>query len=168
MFTQHLVSIVALPVTVTLILPIMIVSGFHNELFWGLESPTTAVLLAIGLLFICAGLILLFVTISFFISMGDGTIAPWTPLNKLITTGVYAYVRNPMLTGVFLILIGESALIGSLPLTFYTLVFILINLFYIPLVEEPNLVERFGIKYLIYKKNVSRWIPHQPRKQRAS
>ena len=33
------------------------------------------------------------------------------------------------------------------------------NLIYIPLIEEKKLTERFGNEYLIYKKNVPRWIP---------
>jgi protein-S-isoprenylcysteine O-methyltransferase Ste14 len=163
---KQLVSVVTLPVTVTLIVPIMIVTGFHYVPFWGLES-IAALPLITGSLFVSSGLILLLATISFFISKGDGTIAPWAPTNKLITTGVYAHVRNPMITGVFFVLIGESTLIGSLSLTIYTLVFILVNLFYIPLIEEPKLVERFGKKYLIYKKKVSRWIPHHYRNTKS-
>jgi protein-S-isoprenylcysteine O-methyltransferase Ste14 len=61
--------------------------------------------------------------------------------------------------GVFLILIGESILVGSLPLTLWTLLFIASNLVYVPLVEEQKLQERFGIEYTVYKKNVPRWIP---------
>ena len=30
---------------------------------------------------------------------------------------------------------------------------------YIPLVEEPGLLKRFGEEYLTYKRNVPRWIP---------
>jgi protein-S-isoprenylcysteine O-methyltransferase Ste14 len=48
------------------------------------------------------GFILLYSTISLFIKKGDGTISPWNPAKKLIVTGVYAHVRNPMLIGVFL------------------------------------------------------------------
>jgi protein-S-isoprenylcysteine O-methyltransferase Ste14 len=61
--------------------------------------------------------------------------------------------------GVFAILTGESITIGSAAVTIWTLLFILGNLLYIPLVEENKLAERFGKVYLIYKKNVPRWIP---------
>jgi protein-S-isoprenylcysteine O-methyltransferase Ste14 len=160
MLKKHLVTIFELPVIVILIIPIILVSGFHYVPFWGLLAVTAAVLLFTGMLFVGSGLILLFSTISLFTSMGEGTIAPWAPTNKLVYTGVYAYVRNPMLTGVFFVLIGESISIGSIPLTIYTTAFILANLIYIPLVEEPKLEKKFGKEYLTYKKKIPRWIPH--------
>jgi protein-S-isoprenylcysteine O-methyltransferase Ste14 len=61
--------------------------------------------------------------------------------------------------GVFLILTGESIIVGSVALIIWTVLFILGNLLYVPLVEEPKLAERFGEGYLIYKKNVPMWIP---------
>jgi protein-S-isoprenylcysteine O-methyltransferase Ste14 len=64
-----------------------------------------------------------------------------------------------MLTGVFLILAGESIVGGSIALLAWTLFFVLGNLLYIPFVEEKSLEERFGEAYLIYKQNVPRWIP---------
>jgi len=35
----------------------------------------------------------------------------------------------------------------------------LINAAYIPLLEEPMLVNRFGDDYVTYERNVPRWIP---------
>jgi protein-S-isoprenylcysteine O-methyltransferase Ste14 len=164
MLKKHLMTILELPVTVIFIVPIMLVSGFHYVPFWGLVSVTAAVLLFTGMLFVGSGLILLLSTISLFISRGEGTIAPWVPTNKLVTTGVYAYVRNHMITGVFFFLIGETILIGSFPLTIYATAFILANLLYIPLVEERKLEKRFGKEYLTYKNKTPRWIPHHFRK----
>ena len=60
---------------------------------------------------------------------------------------IYAHVCNPMHIGVFLILIGESIFIGSIALTFWTLLFIVGNLLYLPLTEERKLAERFGGEY---------------------
>ena len=66
-----------------------------------------------------------------------------------------------MLIGVFLVLIGECIVFGSLALVFYVLVFISANLLYVPLIEEPRLVRRFGDEYLEYKKEVPRWLPKE-------
>jgi protein-S-isoprenylcysteine O-methyltransferase Ste14 len=159
MFLEHLVSIVALPVTVIIILPILLLSLFPYVLFCGVSYHAAMFLLAAGIVLIGIGFILLYSTISAFIKKGGGTIAPWHPTKNFIVTGFYSHVRNPMLIGVFLILTGESIIVGSIPLIMWTLLFIIGNLLYVPLVEEQQLAERFGDKYLIYKKNVPMWIP---------
>ena len=64
-----------------------------------------------------------------------------------------------MISGVFFILLGEAALAASLPLLGWLIIFVVANLVYIPLAEEPGLVERFGDDYLAYRRNVPRWIP---------
>jgi hypothetical protein len=64
-----------------------------------------------------------------------------------------------MLEGVFLVFTGESVMVGSIALAVWTLVFVVGNLLYIPLVEEPQLAERFGDTYVVYKHNVPRWVP---------
>jgi protein-S-isoprenylcysteine O-methyltransferase Ste14 len=64
-----------------------------------------------------------------------------------------------MITGVFCILAGESAIFGSWRLLVWFFIFVLVNLIYMPLSEEPGLEKRFGEEYLLYKKHVPRWIP---------
>ena len=64
-----------------------------------------------------------------------------------------------MISGVLFVLLGESVLTASLPLFRWFLVSGIINAIYIPLLEEPGLVKRFGDEYLTYKRNVPRWIP---------
>lgn len=160
MLLRHVISILALPVAVTLILPIALVSSLPYTPSWGVPYPAAAMLLVVaGVILMSLGFILLYSTISLFIKRGNGTIAPWDPTKNLIVTGIYAHVRNPMHIGVFLILTGESITVGSTALAIWTLLFILSNLLYVPLVEEQKLAERFGDQYLMYKKNVPMWIP---------
>jgi len=64
-----------------------------------------------------------------------------------------------MISGVFLVLLGEAVLAVSLPLLGWSAVFVFVNAVYIPLFEEPGLVMRFGNDYLTYQQNVPRWIP---------
>jgi protein-S-isoprenylcysteine O-methyltransferase Ste14 len=64
-----------------------------------------------------------------------------------------------MITGVFCILLGEAVFFGSLPLLGWFAVFVVVNMIYIPALEEPGLAKRFGDDYLLYKRNVPRWIP---------
>lgn len=68
-------------------------------------------------------------------------------------------VHNPMILGVFRVLLGEAALLGSQPLLIGFAVFVTLNLIYILLIEEPVLIQRFGEECLLYRQNVPRWIP---------
>ena len=87
-------------------------------------------------------------TIRLFVAVGEGTIAPWDPPQRLVVRGVYRHVRNPMITGLCLVLLGEALLAASLPLLGLFAFGVIINVIYIPLSEEPGLARRFGDDYL--------------------
>jgi protein-S-isoprenylcysteine O-methyltransferase Ste14 len=108
---------------------------------------------------LCLGLMLMVATIRLFVTVGKGTLAPWEPTQRLVLRGVYRHVRNPMIAGVFFVLLGEAVLAASLPMLGWFAVFVVVNAVYIPLAEEPGLVRRFGDEYLPYQRNVPRWIP---------
>ncbi|MHA2426195.1 MAG: methyltransferase family protein, partial [Candidatus Thorarchaeota archaeon] len=114
-----------------------------------------------GILFIVAGLILLVGTIRLFALVGDGTLSPLHPTKYIVSEGVYRHVRNPMIIGVLLILLGESIIFYSVFLFGWFLFFFTGNHVYFIKSEEPGLVKRFGDGYLIYKENVPRWIPRK-------
>ena len=63
------------------------------------------------------------------------------------------------ITGVFLILIGEALILSVWAIGIWAIVFLIINMFYFPLSEEPGLRKRFGKEYEEYCKNVPRYIP---------
>lgn len=115
----------------------------------------------LGTLLIAAGVVIAYSCVSLFTDHGDGTPAPWDPPKHLVVRGIYRHVRNPMMEGVFCVLLGESLLFGSLPLFLWFLFFVLANLLYIPLMEEPKLLRRFGTPYHLYMQNVSRWLPRK-------
>jgi protein-S-isoprenylcysteine O-methyltransferase Ste14 len=104
-------------------------------------------------------LVLMVATIRLFVTVGKGTLAPWNPTQRLVVRGVYRHVRNPMIAGVFLVLLGEAVLAASLPLLGWFAAFVVVNVLYIPLAEEPGLAKRFSDEYQTYKRNVPRWIP---------
>lgn len=139
-----------LPVTVLIIVPLSIESNISAQNTWTLF---------IGILIITGGLYIMSATISTFIRIGKGTLAPWSPTRKLITGGMYGYVRNPMIMGVLTVLIGQSIAIMSLNILIWTGIFFLINNLFFVVYEEPNLEKKFGDEYREYKKNVPRWIP---------
>ncbi len=64
-----------------------------------------------------------------------------------------------MITGVLLILLGEALVFQSWPIAAWMVIFFITNGIYFPLVEEKSLERRFGEEYLLYQKNVPRWVP---------
>lgn len=150
---KHLRAILLLPGMVTVVIPATILAST------GHSSPTNIALLVLGLLLIVVGLVFMAVTIRLFVTVGQGTLAPWNPPQHFVAHGIYRHVRNPMISGVFSILLGETLLAASLPLLCWFLFFVVGNAIYIPMVEEPGLVKRFGEGYEVYRRNVPRWIP---------
>ena len=64
-----------------------------------------------------------------------------------------------MLSGVFILLFGMGILIGSFSFTFiFTPLFIVLNVWELKAIEEPELTKRLGKEYLAYKNSVRRWI----------
>jgi protein-S-isoprenylcysteine O-methyltransferase Ste14 len=153
---KQLRAILLLPGMVTVVIPATILYG--TGIGWP-PSPWNIVLPVIGSLFILVGLALMAWTIGLFVTVGKGTPAPWNPPQKLVVRGVYRHVRNPMIGGGFWILLGEAIFFDSWPLLCLFGFFVVVNLIYIPLSEEPGLMKRFGDDYLRYKENVPRWIP---------
>ena len=153
-FGAHLRDIVLLPVMVTVIVPLLI---YDRTLTFSLPSrwPTDVA----GVLFLLMGLILFLRTVFLFHYKGKGTLAPWHPTQKLVVTGPYRYIRNPMISGVLFILIGEGLFFRSVSLLIWAGCFFLINTVYFILVEEKDMLKRFGDTYIEYKKNVPRWVP---------
>ena len=111
----------------------------------------------IGVLVI--GVVLFLASLGRFVSEGKGTLAPWDPPRRLVVRGPYRYVRNPMISGVAMVLFGEAALLLSRPHFLWALGFLAFNAVYIPLLEEPLLAERFGADYSEYRRHVPRLLP---------
>ena len=148
-----------LPFTVLLIVPAVILWATGFRIGWGLGLPWDAVIVLAGALLMGSGLYYLSITIWLFISIGRGTLAPWSPTSKLVVIGPYRHVRNPMISGVLMTLLGESIAFGSIGIFICFLLFFIINHIYFIYSEEPGLARRFGDEYLSYKRNVPRWIP---------
>ena len=76
----------------------------------------------------------------------------------VVTEGVYGRVRHPMYLGTFLVYLALAIMTLSIA---SILVWIIAVAYYntLAIYEENLLIERFGDDYLVYKKNVRRWIP---------
>lgn len=159
---RHIAAILALPFVVTVIIPTLIIAQMQSINFgWGLPFPLNIASFILGLVLISLGLVLVVQTVGLFMIVGQGTLAPWDPTQRLVVVGIYRYVRNPMISGVFTVLLGEGVFLGSSAILVWALIVIVINMIYIPLSEEPGLRERFGADYDDYARNVPRWVPRR-------
>ena len=150
---KHIRDILILPFTVTVIIPYFCYD--KNQVLF----PGNPILKVVGIILILAGLALFIRTVYLFGTIGKGTLAPWSPTQRLVVKGPYKYCRNPMITGVLSILLGESLFLNSINILIWVGIFFIVNTIYFILMEEPDLHERFGDDYVEYKKQVPRWIP---------
>lgn len=149
---RQLAAVGLLPVTVTLVVPGLIL--WSN----GAEGGGWALGL-VGAVLVAAGVALVAWTATLLARVGRGTIAPWDPTSRLVVLGPYRHVRNPMISGVLAILLGEAAIFASVALLLWFAGVFAVNALYLPLVEEPGLRKRFGADYDAYRANVPRWLP---------
>lgn len=158
---KHVRAILLLPFMATIVIPALLLyfGGTDTLSFWEIAPAARIILPVIGAAMIVLGLTLMVLTIRLFVTIGKGTLAPWNPTQKLVVQGVYRHVRNPMISGVLFVLLGEAVGSASLPLLGWAAFFIAVNMIYMRLVEEPGLVKRFGEEYEEYRHNVPRWVP---------
>jgi protein-S-isoprenylcysteine O-methyltransferase Ste14 len=147
-----------LPFVVIVLVPFIILY-FYKIPLTSYQGILLDLQFAIGLILIVAGLCGLAWTIGLFTRVGEGTLAPWDPTKKLVVRGPYAYARNPMITSVIAVLVGEAFLLSSWSILLWAVTVFLVNHIYFIFSEEPGLEKRFEEEYEIYKKNVPRWLP---------
>jgi protein-S-isoprenylcysteine O-methyltransferase Ste14 len=155
---RQLAPILLMPMMVTVGLPYWLLSSFGGATLWQADGTAAALVIA-GAVILCSGLALFLWCLSLFITKGRGTIAPWDPTKQLVVSGPYRLMRNPMITGVALVLLGEALLFGSAAIGLWFLFFLVINHAYFILSEEPGLEKRFGKAYRTYRAVVPRWLP---------
>ena len=158
---RHVKAAVLLPGMVTIVVPAVLVAVSGTSVGWGFDAPWAVLPVAAGAVLILAGLALWYATVRLFARIGEGTLAPWDPTRKLVLLGPYRYVRNPMITGVLTVLLGEASSLGSPSILAWAAAFFAANAIWFPLVEEPGLVGRFGADYEEYRRAVPRWVPRR-------
>lgn len=120
--------------------------------------PYWVIAQAAGGLLICAGLIPLVQSFLEFTRAG-GTPVPVASPPRLVVSGFYRYVRNPIYVGFLVVLMGEVLLFGSLGLLEYTAVAWCIGAGAVRWYEQPTLNAKFGAEYEAYRHAVRAWLP---------
>ncbi len=147
-------------------LAIVIVGGRYTDRWLDLPGLLPGVVgLVAGVLFLTAGASLCGWCVARFLR-ARGTPVPLNPPDELIVTGLYAWVRNPMLTGVFGGLFGLGLLLHSVGIALiWPPVYVLAHTAELKWVEEPELARRFGSAYDEYRARVPMFIPRLPRRR---
>jgi protein-S-isoprenylcysteine O-methyltransferase Ste14 len=151
MFRAALATLL-LPGTVTLLVPYLLLrqSGVT-------EWPRVSALGVLAIVAGAAGFALLLHSIWAFAYHGRGTLAPLDPTRELVVKGMYRYTRNPMYTGVVVVLLSEALLFGSRGLLLYAVMAFLWFHLFVLFYEEPRLRAQFGDSFSEYVKKVPRW-----------
>ena len=112
-----------------------------------------------GILPVIIGFIPLINSFFKFKNDGDRSPHPFNEAPKLVITGFYSFVRNPMYVGALLTIFGLFIIFLNYLIFIYGLVlWMFVNTFIIKY-EEPKLKKTFGEQYSDYCINVHRWIP---------
>jgi protein-S-isoprenylcysteine O-methyltransferase Ste14 len=129
---------------------------------WLLPAYVLTVLLSfearigLGVLLIAAGVALAFTGRSTFVRFGTN-VNPFKPASALVTTGVFAHVRNPMYVGLMLLVAGIGIAFAS-DWTLVMLVAAALTIhFGVVKREERYLTAKFGGAYLRYMETAPRY-----------
>ena len=129
------------------------------DAFDALAMPGNGISLYLGLAgFICCSILGL-ASAYIMVRDGSGTPLPLDQTNKLVVTGPYRYVRNPMAIAGIGQGIAIAIIFQSIPILIYSLLGALVWHLVVRPIEERDMVRRFGDSYLKYRQHVSCWIP---------
>ncbi len=126
---------------------------------WQFAPALFPIARVLGAALVVAGLPILLDSFARFALQGLGTPAPVMPPERLVVTGFYRYVRNPMYVAVTALIAGQGLLFGSVTLLGYGAAVWASFFLFVLAYEEPVLSEQFGDEYARYRAHVRRWWP---------
>lgn len=89
---------------------------------------------------------------------GGGGPGPEVPPDRLVSTGLYAYTRNPMYLGHLIFLLGLTLTLRSWLAATITMA-VAVWFHFRVLADERSLAVKLGQSYMTYTRSVKRWIP---------
>ena len=130
---------------------------------WHFEQPLPhwSSVRVLGALVLIAGAAFVVHAFARFVVDGLGTPAPLAPTERLVVSGVYRYVRNPMYLAVTATIVGQALLFGQLWLLAYGAVFLAVTAAFVHWYEEPTLTRQFPLDYPAYRAAVPGWWPRR-------
>lgn len=128
---------------------------------WRMQPPLLglAATRVLGAVLVAAGLAGLLDSFARFALRGLGTPAPVAPPTRLVVTGLYRHVRNPMYVANLAIVGGQALLLGDARVALWGALLWFVFHTFVVTNEEPKLRRSFGEDYDRFRANVPRWIP---------
>jgi protein-S-isoprenylcysteine O-methyltransferase Ste14 len=145
---------VVAPLMLAGFIPLWVTRWEFRPAFFGVDLTRI-----LGVILIIVGVPGLVDSFARFALEGLGTPAPIAPPQKLVVTGLYRYVRNPIYIAVVAVIFGQALLFGDWNLLSYGALLWLFFHIWVVMIEEPTLKETFGTEYESFRTNVPRWIP---------
>jgi len=90
---------------------------------------------------------------------GRGTPLPADAPRNLVTTGLFGWIRNPIMLAELLVIWAEALYLSSVGVMLYAIAISVVAHLLVVHVEEPELRKRFGESYETYCRTVPRWLP---------
>ena len=154
LFLKKLFLFILLVVSVLVVVPL--------GLAWlanGFLGFSLGVLKLLGFVPVGVGLVFMLNMFVYFAVVGGGAPAPFDPPRKLVTRGLFRYVRNPGYIGGLLIILGEGPIFESVLVFIFAVIMFAMFHYFVIYYEEPKLKEIFGKSYEEYLKAIPRWFP---------
>lgn len=94
---------------------------------------------------------------------GRGTPLPADAPRRLVTTGLFGQIRNPIMAAELLVIWAVALYVASVGVVLYAVAISILSYLAVVYVEEPELRRRFGPEYEEYCRDVPRWLPRRAR-----
>ncbi len=159
---DHLVSRAVLQVAtfaglMLFVLPAIAIDGSGSAWLNPLSRPAWQLSLIIQ--FLAMPAVLGLTAVQEFVTRGGGTPVPYDPPRRLVSSGIYAYVGNPMQVSAVLLLILLGLILWN---PWVAAAGVMAHVYSAGLAgwdEDEDLRRRFGEDWTTYRKGVRRWLP---------
>ena len=101
--------------------------------------------------------ILGFSAVQEFVQRGGGTPLPYDPPSRLVTTGPYAFVANPMQVSAALVFVIWGVVLASVWIVVAAAMTVFYSLGLAAWHERDHLIDRFGDAWIAYRRVVRAW-----------
>jgi protein-S-isoprenylcysteine O-methyltransferase Ste14 len=139
------------------VVPAMAIEGSASTWHNPLTLPRWAISLLLQVMALPA--VVGLTAVQEFVTRGGGTPVPFDPPHKLVTTGVYAYIRNPMQLAAVALLIVLGAVLANPWVAAAGAVAHIYSLGLAGWDEGEDLAQRFSNDWITYSRAVPRWFP---------
>jgi protein-S-isoprenylcysteine O-methyltransferase Ste14 len=146
---------VKFPPPLIYLLSTLLTFGVHRLYPLGIGHPHPVRIVGIALMVAGLGVLL---WISLLFRRAQTSIEPWRPTHTIITSGIFAWSRNPVYVTLSGMQIGAGLFLNSLWVLFGSVISLLAVYLIAVRKEEIYLEQKFGEEYLRYKKTVRRWL----------